>query len=136
MIAFERPSAASNGRGDSELDGLLRGFFRAEMPHPWPAYLASTSVKVPALPPQERTQGSSWLVKGRFVLATAIALFLVAQFLLPNPFNVVHRSAPPPSDISMDPGANTKVEKDVLDQESGMEIDGDIIRVNVTPGDK
>ena len=39
---------------DDEIDGLLRAFFRAELPHPWPAMKAPAPPTTPARPAPSR----------------------------------------------------------------------------------
>src|SRR5438105_2380473 len=84
MITSERFSAAANDLPGDELDGLFRGFFQAEMPEPWPAFVPPRAVKTPARP-QLAGRPSRWQLRSRLMLvAASVALFLAAQFLLPS----------------------------------------------------
>lgn len=67
--------------GDS-LDGLLRAFYRAEMPNPWPT--PGVSVASP-LPLGRSSQGRP-LMRSRWMLAASAALLLLGSSLLPNRF--------------------------------------------------
>ena len=57
-----------------ELDALLRAFFQAQMPKPWPAF------KAPATPSAQ----TSWWVKSRsrLALAASVALLLLGSWWL------------------------------------------------------
>lgn len=71
-----------------ELDEMLRGYFQAEMPHPWPQ--AACGVAQPRLRP-ERCQASTWW-NSRLALAASIALLLLGSLLLSRTFQVTPRS--------------------------------------------
>lgn len=73
--------------GAAEVDHLLHDFFRAEMPHPWPA------MRTMAVPSQARRVGSFWSnATGRFALAASIAL-LIAGYLTLSGFFPRHQEA-------------------------------------------
>lgn len=56
-----------------DLDGLLRAFFRAQMPLSWP-------------PPRQPTASRRGLLRGRWALAASVALLLLSSVLLPSRF--------------------------------------------------
>jgi hypothetical protein len=61
-------------RPGDDLDGLLRAYFQAQMPHPWPAL---------KLPPAR----SRWAaVRRRLALAASVALLLLGALLLPGQY--------------------------------------------------
>lgn len=64
----------------ADLDGLLRAFYRAEMPKPWPMPPVPASEIVPLRRPG---QG---LMRSRWVLAASVALLLLGSLLLPRRF--------------------------------------------------
>ena len=65
---------------EGAVDGLLRDFFQAEMPHPWPAMRLSYTT--PA-----RRVGSFWSnISGRFALAASIALLIAGYLTLSGYF--------------------------------------------------
>jgi hypothetical protein len=65
---------------DDRLDGMLRAFFRAEMPYPWP------ELKAPELPPQAVVVRPWWKRTGRFALAAAVVLLMIGYLALANNF--------------------------------------------------
>jgi len=73
-----------------ELDGLLRAYFRAEMPDPWPS--------APGAAPRLRGQAPCWRrYHGRLALAAAVSFFLVGSFLLTQSYPEVKDSGTPRS---------------------------------------
>lgn len=87
---------ASPAQPADDLDGLLRGFFRSEMPDPWPA--------PPVLPlPLERgtkpAVSRRWFRHGgRFALAAGVSFFLLGYLALTSAFprHTPSRPAVPP----------------------------------------
>jgi hypothetical protein len=72
-------------RLSDELDGLLRAYFRAEMPDPWPS--------APGVAPPLRVQAPCWRrYHGRLALAAAVSFFLVGSFLLTQSYPEVKDS--------------------------------------------
>lgn len=65
-------------RKPHDVDGLLREFFKAEMPHPWPVMKPPMAFKS-TLP--FRAQGWS-LMRSRLALAASIALLLLGSWFL------------------------------------------------------
>ena len=62
-------------RSPDDLDGLLRAYFRQEMPDPWP--------RAPGTPPARRPVVPPWQQFHRHLaLAAAVSFFLVGSFLL------------------------------------------------------
>lgn len=79
VMRFVEPLSPKAGDG---LDSLLRAFYRAEMPNPWPT---------PCLPvASPLSLGSSTrgrtLMRSRWLLAASAALLLLGSSLLPNRF--------------------------------------------------
>jgi hypothetical protein len=66
---------------EDDLDGLLRAYFRAEMPDPWPAFEvpASRNGVVPMRRPEKR-RFTLW--RSRLALAAAILLLVAGAFFL------------------------------------------------------
>ena len=71
-------------RHPDDLDGLLRTFFRSEMPDPWPA---APRVR-PALRPEARpAPRRPWFRQpGRLALAAAVSCFLIGYLALSSAF--------------------------------------------------
>jgi len=70
-----------------DVDGLLRAFFKAQMPHPWPSPAALSPPRILTLPVARATKG--WpLMRSRLALAVAVALlaFGFSLFLLYGTF--------------------------------------------------
>lgn len=66
---------------DDEIDGLLRAFFRAELPHPWPAMKAPAAPQtapVPSSPPHPA------LWRSRLALAASVALLALGSLFVPG----------------------------------------------------
>ncbi|HEY7313791.1 MAG TPA: hypothetical protein VH643_30860 [Gemmataceae bacterium] len=70
-------------RPGDDLDGLLRMFFRAQMPYPWPAPPTSHFRTEPAARPATSRRP---LIRSRWALAASIALLLLGSLLLPGRF--------------------------------------------------
>jgi hypothetical protein len=105
MNTIQRPPVeATNGDGSSDhYEELLRAFFRAEMPNPWPVF------ERPVLAiarPHARTSRFARL-KSRAALAASVALLLLGTWLLAGAF----RSGPG-SNSSTD--ANDTAKKKVI----------------------
>lgn len=64
-----------------DLDGLLRSFFRRQMPNPWPASRAAQLRAAPRILPSSARRP---LIRSRWTLAASIGLLLVGSFLLPG----------------------------------------------------
>ncbi len=75
-------------RPADELDGLLRAYFRAELPHPWPAAPGTASSRRGVTPAWQR-----W--HRHLALAAAVSFFLAGSFLLTRGFPEVKPGAAP-----------------------------------------
>jgi len=79
-MSFRNPhmlSLRNPGLPPEEVDTLLRSFFRAEMPDPWPV------LQAPAEEPfrQERQPASRWTaLRSRVALAASVALLLLGSW--------------------------------------------------------
>jgi hypothetical protein len=69
-------------RPGDDLDGLLRMFFRSQMPYPWPAPPSPFRSKPAGRP---ASAGRS-LIRSRWALAASIGLLLLGSLLLPGRF--------------------------------------------------
>jgi hypothetical protein len=79
MYSFERSLDANAERSTDEVDALLRRFFRAQMPSPWPPLKPSTQAG--AVHPWSRP--GRWLhLRSRFALAATLALLGLGSFFL------------------------------------------------------
>jgi hypothetical protein len=65
-----------------DVDGLLRKFFKSQLPHPWPAPPARASITSS----QRRHAIGRSLVRGRWTLAASVALLFLSSLLLPKRF--------------------------------------------------
>jgi hypothetical protein len=105
-------------RRPDDVDGLLRAFFRAKMPDPWPA------LKVPARPvsrPLPSSRRRPWW-GSRFALAATVALCLAGSALLAGLFPA---SGPVmPSAPSKDRSVISKVEPFTVKTPSGRTVKG------------
>jgi hypothetical protein len=84
-MRFVEPLSPKAG---DDLDGLLRAFFRRQMPHPWPA---------PPVPPDHSTvlrrpASGYGQLRSRWALAAAVALLLLGSLLLPRRFAAENKS--------------------------------------------
>jgi len=66
-----------------DLDGLLRAFFRSQMPDPWPAPPVPRSASVVTMRPASSRHP---LMRSRFALAASVALLLLGSLFLPGRF--------------------------------------------------
>jgi hypothetical protein len=85
---------------DDEIDGLLRAFFRAELPHRWPAMKAPAPPTVPAPPAPRRPA----LWRSRLALAASVALLALGSLFLPGQAPREPQASPVPG-ISPGPGS-------------------------------
>jgi hypothetical protein len=67
---------------DDEIDGLLRAFFRAEVPHPWPAWKAPATPRSTA--PDRTAPPRQALWRSRFALAASVAVLALGSLFLPG----------------------------------------------------
>jgi hypothetical protein len=91
MNDLRRPlTQGGPGRPPENLDGLLRRFFRSEMPQPWPA-----APKVQAPAEREHPPRPWFRHTSRLALAAAMVLFLIGYLALAGKFPVGNvREAP------------------------------------------
>lgn len=83
-----------SGSPVDKIDHLLRAFFRAEVPDPWPA---APTPEIVSRPLPARRRDSLW--RSRLALAASIALLLIGQWLLAGFFTgAPTRSPDAPSD--------------------------------------
>jgi hypothetical protein len=64
---------------EDEIDRLLRAFYRAEVPHPWPAWKAPDGPQTSPAPPAPWRK-SLW--RSRLALAASVALLALGSLLL------------------------------------------------------
>jgi hypothetical protein len=75
------PVEPTNGQGSPEpFDNLLRGFFRAEMPEPWPTMKHPEPRILPFVRPQRASRFAS--TRSRLALAASVAVLLVTSWFL------------------------------------------------------
>jgi hypothetical protein len=91
MSLFEQPSVDPAGvsRWGDEIDVLLRQYFQAEMPDPWPK-LTPPEKRSPALAPP-RWRGWA-LFRSRMALAASVALLVGGNMLLSHSFQQQDRA--------------------------------------------
>ncbi len=88
-------------RPPEDVDALLRRFFRAEMPEPWPA---PPAVPTPAASVREPQRRPSFRLSSRLALAAAVALFVIGYLALAARFPASPNVGPDP--IRPDTGFN------------------------------
>jgi hypothetical protein len=81
MNSLQQPRAEplEGDHSANDLDGLLRDFFRTQMPEPWPQLSPP-----PALPHAGQRHRS--LFRSRFVLAASLLILLLSQLFLSSRF--------------------------------------------------
>jgi hypothetical protein len=89
------PEAVGGPKPPDELDGLLRAYFRAQLPDPWP------SLEAPAALPPRKLAARRPVFRARLALAASVALLGAASFLLPGAFRTAGN--PTPQSRVMDP---------------------------------
>lgn len=88
-----------------DLDGLLRGFFRAEMPDPWPALQT---------PPSARPARRSASLRGKLALAASVALLVAGSWCLTGGQPIDYSQPPGESPLGGIGDANSRFPLDVL----------------------
>jgi hypothetical protein len=79
---MKRVPEPTTSPGD-DLDALLRAYFRAQMPAPWPAFRAPGKARLLPFRGREARGTSPWV--GRAVLVAASLFLLAAMALMPRP---------------------------------------------------
>lgn len=110
---FLEPSSTGSGRFDrppENIDGLLRAFFQAEVPSPWPEMTAPVSAAAATAPAKPRVRS---LVRSRLALAASIALLAIGPWLVAGKFQTVRKTDPGPGvgDVGSKPSAPSTPEK-------------------------
>jgi len=109
MNYIVRPPSDPNlfGRRQDDLDGLLRAFYREELPDPWP--MLKPPSPSPSKPSKAAGSGSKpSLFRSRFALAATIALCLIGSLGLCGRFAASPSAQPRGTsrDIGERPGRN------------------------------
>jgi hypothetical protein len=122
---------AESGR-PGDVDDLLRAFFQAEMPRPWPACPELPARVVPFRPAPERA--GRMMTRSRFALAASVGLLLAGLAALGGKFSGSLEApggpAGPPTANRVKPYGNNQVDlKEMLIQEQ----DGTSYKVIVSP---
>ena len=78
---------------DDHMDDLLRGYFRAEMPDPWPALAAPAPATIQLPPSRPIPSRQRWFrIGARLALAASIGFILVAYLALARNFPEVNNN--------------------------------------------
>jgi hypothetical protein len=94
------PLSTGDPAAPDELDALLRAYFRAEMPDPWPAPPLVASPTSPA-----KGRGGRVSTRSRLALAASVIVLVGGTMLLPK----VRPLADPAAPIRIGPGEATRV---------------------------
>ena len=74
----------------TDLDGLIHGFFRAQMPEPWPVLKPPAT---PPVPPASRLLRRRSLFRSRLALAASLLILLIGQVFVAGMFPSYSRFA-------------------------------------------
>ena len=87
MSFLVAPPSHHNGRSpdEGEVDRLLRAFYRAEMPNPWPSFEAPAAAPA-VLPFPPLAARRPLLTRSRLALAASVALLVAGLRLLSDKF--------------------------------------------------
>jgi hypothetical protein len=96
MKLLEEPSHQA---GDN-LDNLLRAFFQAEMPNPWPSLEAPTPRLRIGPPAKPEVKPGRTLLRSRLALAASVALLIAVPWFLGDKLTDTVGSIPPAGDNS------------------------------------
>src|SRR5262245_23306735 len=72
------------GSGEPDVEGLLRAFYRSEMPSPWPAFAPPRPRVLPFRPAARPRQRRGFRSLSRLALVASVALLLLAAWLMPR----------------------------------------------------
>jgi len=108
------PTATDCGRPEKDIDGLLRTFFQAQLPQPWPKF------QPPAI--THRLPSRRPLMRSRLALAASVALLAFGHwFMTSNPTDEAALSGGGPLSAGREklaPGDNKYLLKESLLQEA------------------
>jgi hypothetical protein len=123
MNTVKPPVDSHNGNRGDDVDGLLRDFFRAEMPSPWPELKLPSPARNGFHPKRSKPEDGPailpltpkkrpWAVVGpRVALAASVALLLLGSLFLSGQFK---GNKPGESPLSAPGGqANPKIPRDL-----------------------
>jgi hypothetical protein len=123
---MEPPVAGWRGPGSpgDDREALLRAFFRAELPHPWPNLSPPEPAAMPARNGLARQKAlGRWLpalgagVRSRLALAATVGLLLLGTLLLSGRFHV------PTPDASTGPGFAKPINDFIIKESLLQEVD-------------
>jgi hypothetical protein len=135
------PEAVGGPKPPDELDGLLRAYFRAQLPDPWP------SLEAPAALPPRKPAARRSVFRARLALAASVALLAGGSFLLPRAFHDGGGAAPTPrvaspgaSKTYRDPAApptkaddGYKINESLIQEPGGTKLKVDVIPMPANP---
>jgi hypothetical protein len=99
-------------RPGDNLDGLLRAFFRSQLPHPWPSPPRPAPRTVPARPGRPGRA----LFRSRLALAATVALLFLGSLLLPGRLSQI---VPSDTDFTGGKGTADVIERNKMRQNKG-----------------
>jgi hypothetical protein len=101
MTVVTPPTSVPNAGGrppDDDLDGLLRDFFNAEMPNPWPAWQTpAPRNEFGSLRRSRASRLSLWRSRLTLVAAAILLLMGGTLFLIGSPVSKDSATPPPPA---------------------------------------
>src|SRR5580704_6389630 len=109
MHSFDQPVDAEERTQPADaLDGLLRNFYRAKMPSPWPTlWLPESSA---------RHRSTGWQFRSRAALAATVALLVIGSFFLAkgvsDPLTTSNAASTPLGDPQGDKNLNDRMIQD------------------------
>jgi hypothetical protein len=103
-----------------DLDDLLRAFFRAEMPQPWPAVPRPRAQTAPLLAPAQRSRWA--LARSRFALAASVGILVACLWALAGKFTANSDAVPGNAKPTM-PTSDIRIKESLIqDQEDGTKM--------------
>jgi hypothetical protein len=94
--------ALGSARSGDDLDGLLRAFYRAEMPHPWPELEPPAFTSVPS----SRLAFWRGIKRSHLALAASVALLIGGSLLFSGKLPSISRVTEGPTTANRDPEDN------------------------------